>query len=252
MNQKKHLNAIAALAASKDAEPGRVWSLGYCQNTDCDRCYAIPFESLYNCYGLKRTVSEVRAALQSGLDAYHKRKAEKDDRLAIGCAHYFIRDVCELCRKTRDEIAEDKKPSPSAPLITDPPDTPEVRKQMEARAAWKEGDLSPCCKFGSNWFCDAEEDRQYFSGMGREDVHAFARSWLSRHPAVWDAEKGRFTMAGRHDRMRKWAEAVIKHYPIPDKDAATVWQPGMMDSRLLADEVIAYLADEARRQGWKR
>ena len=67
-----------------------------------------------------------------------------------------------------------------------------------------------------------------------------------------DAEPGRFTLAERHARMRKWAEAVIKHYPIPDEDAATVWQAGMMDSRLLADEVIAYLADEARRQGWKR
>lgn len=47
---------------------------------------------------------------------------------------------------------------------------------------------------------------------------------------------------GRRMMMRKRAEAVIRHYPIPpDDDTATVWKGGVMDSRLLADEVLAYL-----------
>ena len=65
MNQKKHLNAIAALEASKDAEPGSYWDTRHCDHVDeCPRCYSAPL-----CGAKRTTVSEVRAALQSGLDA---------------------------------------------------------------------------------------------------------------------------------------------------------------------------------------
>jgi hypothetical protein len=57
-------------------------------------------------------------------------------------------------------------------------------------------------------------------------------------------------------RMRKRAEAVIKHYPIgTDAEAdAKPWAPGMMDSRLLADEVMLYLTRDQAPEfcEWKR
>jgi hypothetical protein len=45
-------------------------------------------------------------------------------------------------------------------------------------------------------------------------------------------------------RMKKRAAAVIKHYPIGDDAEADAnpWTSGMMDSRLLADEVMLYLS----------
>ena len=82
MNQKKHLNAIAALEASKDAEPGDAWgNYDFCLNIDCAKCYGPG-----GCY-CNDTVFKVREALQSGLDAYHKRKAEKAERRAIEAAN---------------------------------------------------------------------------------------------------------------------------------------------------------------------
>ena len=239
MNQKKHLNAIAALEASKDAKPGNLWQRAYCDDAVCERCYGIKTlcRGIINCSGLGLRVSEVRAALQSSLDAYNKRKAEKAERQDEGEAIHTVMGG--------PHNPPSKEP---APLIPDPPDTPEVRAIMEHISTLQIDDMcgyencSSACPFEP--VCGDEKDRQA--------RHAFALSWLSRHPAGWDAKKGRFTLADRHARMRKWAEAVIKHYPIPDEGGATVWLPGMMDSRLLADEVIAYLADEALRQGWKR
>jgi hypothetical protein len=72
--------------------------------------------------------------------------------------------------------------------------------------------------------------------------HDFAVGWLERH-----RKPERFLI------LRKRADAVIKHYPIPpDDDTTTTWPCGVMDSRLLADEVLAFLDNEALRQGYTK
>jgi hypothetical protein len=170
MNQKKHLNAEAALAASKDAEPGSLWSGNYCENVNCGKCYANPPEVLAGCCGV-RAVSEVRAALQSGLDAYHKRKAEKAERRAVEAANSPDSQTIVILH---DPDAETK------PIIPDPPDTPEVRAaMMELQDISTKG---PC--HGINAGCPSCPFRPC-KKENNDKIAAFAISWLSRHPAVW-------------------------------------------------------------------
>ena len=237
MNQKKHLNAIAALEASKDAKPGNLWQRAYCDDAVCERCYGIKTlcRGIINCSGLGLRVSEVRAALQSSLDAYNKRKAEKAERQDEGEAIHTVMGG--------PHNPPSKEP---APLIPDPPDTPEVRAIMEHISTLQIDDMcgyencSSACPFEP--VCGDEKDRQA--------RHAFALSWLSRHPAVWDAEKGPYPvlLAPIADRSFVYRATM----PICDDDDA-LYQPATLSEVLpLIFDGQRQFADEARRQGWKR
>jgi hypothetical protein len=176
MNQKKHLNAIAALEASKDAEPGSKWNSKYCCShgfIECRDCYAYTLieGGMLACVGKCLPVSEVRAALQSGLDAYNKRKAEKEERRAAEAANSPDSQTIVILH---DPDAETK------PIIPDPPDTPEVRAaMMELQDISTKG---PC--HGINAGCPSCPFRPC-KKENNDKIAAFAISWLSRHPAVW-------------------------------------------------------------------
>ena len=134
MNQKKHLNAIAALEASKDAEPGSLWHMWYCPGIHCSKCYANPGENI-KCCGA-RHISEVRAALQSGLDAYNKRKAEKAERRAIEAANSPDSQTITIPRDPAVWDAE-KGPYPVAVTKKGKPDSLTVVYAIENSPSWK-------------------------------------------------------------------------------------------------------------------
>jgi hypothetical protein len=221
MNQKKHLNAIAALEASKDAEPGSYWDGDWCQGFDCARCYADKICELY------ADTKTRRAALQSGLDAYHKRKAEKAEQL-------------------RGETITSMQPASAdpAPLIPDPPDTLEVRVIMEHFAC--EADYySPTCPRGGCDGCVFDNYKCQNTAIDRQARHDFALSWLSRHPAVWDAKKGPYPVL-----LVTSSDEIIFAKFHDDNDNRRL--ATLSDVLPLIFDGPRQFADEARRQGWKR